>query len=65
MLFSLKIMALASQNESIKDAGGYAQIMNVRTASGAESASYIRGWTTYPYINVVTEGLSDIHFQSY
>ena len=65
MLFSLKIKALASQSTSIENADGYAQIMNVRDISGSENATYIRGWTTYPYINVTTAGLSNIHFTSY
>lgn len=64
-LFSLKLLALSSQSDSVKEAGGYAQIMNIRDASGIENATYIRGWNTYPKVKLSTSGLSDIHYKAY
>lgn len=46
VLFQLKGIVTASGLNSIKNAGGYASIINMKSAM--EQASYLRGWDTYP-----------------
>lgn len=64
-LFSFRLFVTSSGSEAVKEANGYAQVMNISDASGAVAASYVRGWTTHPKIIIYTDGLSDIKYQTY